>query len=45
MALRTLELSHESEQLRIDAIVLDVFLYPGEESAIASDMRRAHVFR
>jgi hypothetical protein len=45
MALRTLELSHESEQLRIDAIVLDVFLYPGEESAIASDMRGAHVFR
>jgi hypothetical protein len=35
----------ESEQFEVDAIVLGVLMYPGEESAIAADMRAPQVFR
>lgn len=42
---RTLELMRESEQFKVDAIVLGVLMYQGEESAIAENMRGPQVFR
>lgn len=45
MLRRTLELMRESDEFKVDAIVLEVLMYPGEESAIAADMRATQVFR
>lgn len=42
---RTLELERESEQLRVDAILLEVLAYSDAEDSIARDMHRIHVFR
>ena len=42
---RTLELMRESGEFKVDAIVLGVLMYPGEENAIAENMRGPQVFR
>lgn len=42
---RTLELKLEQDQLKVDALLLEVFLYPDRETAVPEQIRRAHVFR
>jgi hypothetical protein len=42
---RTLELKLEQDQLKVDALVLEVLLYPDNPVSIPDDIRRPHVFR
>lgn len=42
---RTLEFKLEDDQLKVDALLLEVFLYPDSATPIPQDIRRPYVFR
>ena len=45
MLKRTLEMKLEQDQLRVDALLLEVFLYPDQARALPDSIVRPHIFR
>lgn len=42
---RTLEMKLEQDQLKVDALLLEVFLYPDHPTAIPQGINKPHIFR
>jgi type II secretory pathway pseudopilin PulG len=42
---RTLELKLEDGQLKVDALLVEIFLYPDNAGAVPPAMRKPHIFR